>query len=109
VKVVPDRETEQWLLSGPSFQWDAGNQTKSEKKHGITTDEAESIYLQPIVFGGLIVEPAHNEARWIMFGVTETGRHMTIVFTRRGNELRPISCRAMRVKEAAAYEARIGS
>ena len=108
MRVVPDAEAEGWLLSGPPFQWDAGNQTKSEKKHGVTTDEAESIYLLPIVFGGRILEPPHDEPRWILFGVAGTGRHIAIVFTRRGNELRAISCRAMRSKEAAAYEARIG-
>lgn len=109
MKVIADTETEQWLLSGPPFQWDHGNQTKSTVKHGIATDEAESIYLSPVVFGGRMVEPGRGEPRWVLYGVTVTRRHIAIVFTRRGDMLRAISCRAMRAKEEAAYEARISS
>ncbi len=37
--------------------------------------------------------------------VTSGGRHAALVFTRRGDKLRPISCRAMRKGEKEAYDA----
>ena len=49
-------------------------------------------------------EPAHGEPRWLVLGEDAAGRRLALVFTRRGNRLRPISCRAMRGKEKALYE-----
>ena len=55
-------------------------------------------------FAGRIVEPVHDEPRWLALGEDATGRRLSLVFTRRGDRLRPISCRAMRRKETALYE-----
>ena len=55
--------------------------------------------------GRRIVEPAHEEARYLLLGVTSGGRHAALVFTRRGDKLRPISCRAMRRREKEVYDA----
>jgi uncharacterized DUF497 family protein len=55
-------------------------------------------------FAGRIVEPAHTELRWLALGEDAAGRRLASVFTRRGDRLRPISCRAMRPKERALYE-----
>jgi hypothetical protein len=39
-----------------------------------------------------------------MTGEDAAGRRLALIFTRRGDRLRPISCRAMRPKERALYE-----
>ena len=75
-------------------------QHESQAKHGFRTADVESILDAAVVFAGRIVEPAHDEARYLLLGVTSGGRHAALVFTRRGDQLRPISCRAMRKKEA---------
>jgi uncharacterized DUF497 family protein len=84
---------------------DAGNSTKSHTKHAFRTADVESILDAPVVFAGRIVEPAHGEARYLLLGVTSGGRHAALVFTRRGDKLRPISCRAMRKWEKEVYDA----
>jgi uncharacterized DUF497 family protein len=43
--------------------------------------------------------------RYLLLGVTSGGRHAALVFTRRGDNLRPISCRAMRKSEKEVYDA----
>lgn len=58
-----------------------------------------------VVFAGRIVEPAHDEARYLVLGVTSGGRHAALIFTRRGDKLRPISCRAMRKREKETCDA----
>jgi hypothetical protein len=55
--------------------------------------------------GSRVVEPAHDEARYLLLGVTSGGRHAALIFTRRGDKLRPITCRAMRKKEREVYDA----
>ena len=87
------------------MEWDAGNSTKSQTKHGFRTADVESILDAALVFAGQIIEPAHDEPRYLLLGVTSGGRHAALVFTRRGDKLRPISCRAMRKKEKEAYDA----
>jgi hypothetical protein len=45
------------------MEWDAGNSTKSQTKHGFRTADVESILDAAVVFAGRIVEPVHDEAR----------------------------------------------
>lgn len=94
-----------WLATGPGMQWDAGNSTKSAAKHGFSTADVESVFGGLLLFAGRIVEPKHAEARYLLLGVTGDGRHASLIFCRRGDELRPISCRAMRRNEKEEYRA----
>ena len=95
----------EWLGTRPLVEWDAGNSTKSQTKHGFRTADVESILDDAVVFAGRIVEPAHDEPRYLLLGVTAGGRDAALIFTRRGDLLRPISCRAMRKREKEAYDA----
>lgn len=105
VRLTAAPDIAKWLGTRPLMEWDAGNSTKSQAKHGFRTAEVESILDAAVVFAGRVVEPAHDEARYLLLGVTPSGRHAALVFTRRGDKLRPISCRAMRKKEKEAYDA----
>ena len=78
---------------------------KSEVKHGFSAADVESLFRGKLAFAGRIIDPAHDEPRHLMFGVTADGRHAVLVFTRRGEFLRPISCRSMRNKEKEAFDA----
>ncbi|HSN93342.1 MAG TPA: BrnT family toxin [Anaeromyxobacteraceae bacterium] len=95
----------EWLGTRPQMEWDAGNSTKSQTKHGFRMADVESILEAAVVFAGRIVEPAHDEARYLLLGVTSGGRHAALVFAHRGDRLRPISCRAMREWEKEVYDA----
>ncbi|HEX4047354.1 MAG TPA: BrnT family toxin [Elusimicrobiota bacterium] len=87
-----------------NFDWGAGNRTKNEK-HGVRPEEIESIFFQErFVFAGKITEPAHDEWRGLILGCSDAGRLVALIFTRRGERLRPISCRSMRPNERRLYE-----
>jgi uncharacterized DUF497 family protein len=105
MKLVAEPDIAAWLGTRPAMEWDAGNSTKSQTKHGFSTVDVESLLDGAVLFAGRIVEPAHEEARYLLLGVTSGGRHAALVFTRRRDKLRPISCRAMRKKEKEAYDA----
>ena len=108
MRLVDDPEIAEWVeaLAGvEAFEWDRGNRTKSEVKHGFSVADVESIFASPVLFAGRIVEPASSEKRYLLLGVTADGRYAAVVFTRRGERLRPISCRAMRRKEKETYDA----
>jgi uncharacterized DUF497 family protein len=105
VRLTAAPDIAEWLGRRPQMEWDAGNSTKSQAKHGFRTADVESILDAAVVFAGRIVESEHDEARYLLLGVTSDGRHAALVFTRREDRLRPISCRAMRKKEKEAYDA----
>lgn len=108
MKLAADPETAEWveaLDGGEALEWDRGNRSKSEVKHGFSVADVESIFAGPVLFAGRIVEPASSERRYLLLGVTTDGRYAALVFTRRGEKLRPISCRAMRRREKEKYDA----
>jgi uncharacterized DUF497 family protein len=110
VKFIRDDGTGLWLRDfvpdAENFDWDAGNKTKNVK-HGVRPEEVESIFYKKFIFAGKIVEPAHDEWRGLVLGEGDTGRPLALIFTRRGDKLRPISCRPMRVNERRFYETSI--
>ena len=109
MKLAADVEAASWLdaLAGEpeDFDWDAGNRAKN-RKHGVEPENIEAMFRRPrfIVFGGRIVEPAHDESHWLVLGQDEKRHRLALILTRRGDRLRPISCRPMRRKERTVYE-----
>jgi len=107
MRLVDDDAAAGWLqrLRGePSdFNWDTGNRTKN-RKPGVEAADVEGTFQGPTVFLGRIVAPVHGEDRWLLLGQDPRGRQLALVLTRRGDRLRPISCRPMRPKERRIYE-----
>jgi uncharacterized DUF497 family protein len=105
MKLIDDPEAEAWLeaLSAEAFEWDSGNRSKTAK-HRVEPSEVESLLQRTVFLAGRIVEPVHDEPRWLLLGETNAGRRLALIFTRRGTKLRPISCRPMRRNERRLYE-----
>ena len=107
MKLLPDSSLDEWLggLTGAAgqFDWDAGNRSKGQK-HGVEPSGVESLFHRTVFLAGRVVEPAHDELRWLLLGETEAGRRLALIFTRRGKQLRPISCRSMRRDERRLYD-----
>jgi len=107
MRLLDDPETAAWLegLAGVSqdFDWDAGNRNKS-RKHGVATEDVEALLARPVLLAGRIADPERIEARWLLLGRDDRGRPLALVFTRRGDRLRAISCRPMRRMERRVYE-----
>jgi uncharacterized DUF497 family protein len=99
-----DEPAATWLATGPAVEWDDGNTAKLAK-HKFTRADVESALRGPVVFLGRLVDPdpAHGEPRWTLLSLTARSRPMAVIFTRRGDRLRPISCRAMRRNEWRYY------
>lgn len=88
------------------FDWDSGNIVKSETKHNVKWFECEQIFFnKPLL---LLDDKKHStvEERYFVYGKTDEGRLLTIVFTLRGNKIRVISARPMSKKERRHYESK---
>ena len=89
------------------FEWDKGNIDKNLKRHGVSNREVEEIFANKPRF--IFDDERHSlgEKRYMIWGITNKGRRLTIFFTVRGEKVRIISARDMHKKERAAYEEKI--
>ena len=88
------------------FEWDSGNQTKSLKKHGISSQEAEDAFFRQKL---VLLDQGHSktEARFVMYGQTDSGKILFISFTIRNKRVRIISARPADKKERNMYEQKV--
>lgn len=86
-----------------AFEWDKGNLDKSRRKHGITPEEAESVFIDENFL--IIPDASHSktEARFVIVGKSDKNRYLFIVFTMRNKNIRIISARGMHKEEVKKY------
>lgn len=87
-----------------SFEWDTKKAESNEQKHGITFDEASTIFADPLSM--TIHDPLHSDAedRFIIIGDSHKHRILTVVHTERGDNIRIISARKATKSERSYYE-----
>jgi uncharacterized DUF497 family protein len=87
-----------------SFEWDQEKARANLVKHGVSFNEAETIFIDPLV--GLAPDPDHslNEDREIAAGISSFGRLLLVSFTQRGDSVRIISARKLTAYERRLYE-----
>lgn len=96
-----------WYLQTDTFefQWDKGNSTKSLTKHGVTTEEVESVFSYKLAVPiGRQILPKVSEERLCLVGPSQEGRLLSVVFTLREGRVRSISSRLASRKERKLYE-----
>lgn len=96
-----------WLFDCEEFvfEWDSGNQTKSQTKHHVTPDETEEIFHdENKVPLGIQIQPIVSEPRFGILGTTNNMRLLHAVFTIREGKVRVIASRPMHKKERDLYE-----
>jgi uncharacterized DUF497 family protein len=86
------------------FEWDEDKARKNLKKHGISFEEARSVFGDPLAL--TIPDPLHSEGedRFVTLGESHRRRLLVVVFTERGDKIRIISARAATRRERKDYE-----
>lgn len=87
-----------------SFEWNQGNRDKNYQKHGITTVEAEEIFLDSNLTILEDIKHSQLEPRLIAMGKTLKGKTLVVVYTHRESNVRIISARVANKKEQIIYE-----
>lgn len=92
------------------FDWDDGNFQKCQK-HGVSIEEIEALFSNPIVAIAPDIKHSEAEERFLAIGMSTKGRYIFVVFTFREDReekfIRPISARYMHEKEVQRYEENI--
>ncbi len=85
------------------FEWDKGNEHKSVLKHGISNDEAESVFYDSNLVIYSDIKHSIVEKRYICVGKSFLDRILISVFTMRGSKIRIISTRVANKKFRNEY------
>ena len=90
------------------FDWDEDKAAANFKKHGISFDEAKTVFGDP--FSVTIDDPAHSasEYRFVDIGTSTSGMILALAYAERGRTIRLISCRKATKAERKIYEERKG-
>lgn len=92
------------------FEWDSRKAIVNNGKHGVSFDEASTVFDDPLAFIFDDEEHSITEIREVIIGHSVTGRLLLVNFTERSGEvLRVISARLATKKERKDYEDNISS
>ncbi|HEY9897507.1 MAG TPA: BrnT family toxin [Candidatus Sericytochromatia bacterium] len=86
------------------FEWDERKAAINYRKHGISFNEARTVFNDPLSI--TIADPEHssNEERYLDIGLSAEGRVLVVIYTERASKIRLISCRKATPKERKIYE-----
>lgn len=86
------------------FEWNPRKASENFAKHGVSFEEAASVFSDPLAY--TFPDPDHSigEERSLTFGVSGTGRLLVVVSTERGAVLRIVSARKGTRRERGIYE-----
>jgi uncharacterized DUF497 family protein len=85
-------------------EWDPAKARRNINKHGISFNEAVTVFSDTLSL--TISDPLHseNEARFIIIGESIRKRILVVVHTDRGEKIRIISARRATMSERRKYE-----
>jgi len=88
-----------------NFEWDEKKARSNIQKHGVSFEEATSIFQDD--FSLTLKDTIHSmdEERFVDIGLSSKGRILVVVYTERRVNIRLISCRKATPAERNAYEA----
>ena len=86
------------------FEWDAPKAATNLKKHGVTFDEAASVFLDQLAVSGPDPDHSVGESRYITFGMSSLGQLLAVSHTYRPRGIRIISARRVTRSERKIYE-----
>jgi hypothetical protein len=89
---------------GMEFEWDESKATANLKKHGVSFEEAKTVFDN--VLAVIFDDEAHSldEQREIIIGHSRRNRLLLVSFTERPNAIRIISARIATRREREDYE-----
>ncbi len=87
-----------------TFEWDEEKSGSNLKKHGVSFEEAKTVFNDSLAI--TIDDPDHSdeEERYIDIGFSSKGRVVVVWYTERNENIRIIGCRKTTKAERRAYE-----
>lgn len=86
------------------FEWDPKKAAVNNRKHGVTFQEAATVFGDPQAVTFADIDHSADEQRFLTFGKSRFDRLLVVSHTDRGNRNRLINARLMTRQERIIYE-----
>jgi uncharacterized DUF497 family protein len=86
------------------FEWDSARAVENLTKHGVSFQEAATVFRDPLSATGADPDHSIGEERFITFGVSTSGRLLVVAHTEDGDTIRIITARPATAAERKIYE-----
>ena len=86
------------------FEWDSRKAAANFKKHGVTFQEAATVFGDPLAITFQDPDHSEEEERQLTYGLSQQMRLIIVSHTQRKDQMRIINARLMDRKERVIYE-----
>ena len=86
------------------FEWDRNKAAANRRKHGVSFEEAATVFGDPLAITFDDADHSLTERRFITIGVSRAGRGLIVAHLDRGEKIRIISSRKATAREWSHYE-----
>ena len=86
------------------FEWNLDKAKKNTDKHGISFNEAATVFSDPLSMTYDDPDHSHDENRYIIIGLSAFGNLLFVSHTETGDKIRIISARKLTKNERKQYE-----
>lgn len=86
------------------FEWDKRKADVNKRKHGVSFDEAQTIFMDALSIIMPDVNHSDDEERWLIIGMSNKNRVLVVSYTERGERIRLISADKASRNERKQYE-----
>jgi hypothetical protein len=86
------------------FEWNARKAAGNLRKHGVSFDEAASVFFDPLSATGDDPDHSIEERRFVTFGKSSSGRLLVVAHVDREDKVRVITAREATRAERKLYE-----
>jgi uncharacterized DUF497 family protein len=86
------------------FEWDPRKAVENLAKHGVSFEEAATVFRDSLSATGSDPDHSVDEERFITFGLSSGGRLLAVAHTDRDDTIRIISARPVTPGERKIYE-----
>ena len=87
-----------------TFEWHEAKAEMNLAKHGVGFDEAKTVFNDPRAISIANLDHSVDEQRYIVIGISNRLRVLTVSYTERGDNMRIISARKATTRERNNYE-----
>jgi hypothetical protein len=86
------------------FEWNPNKAKKNIEKHGVSFDEAATVFFDPLSMTYDDPDHSYDENRYIIIGLSDLGRLLFVSHAETDNIIKIISARQLTRKERKQYE-----
>ena len=87
-----------------TFEWDPRKAAENRARHGVTFEEAATVFRDPLSATGADPDHSVDVDRFITFGMSPAGRLLVVAHSDRDDTIRIISARPVTPSERRIYE-----